>query len=146
MGAVKSQVNEWEILYFILTIAVFAVPQFQYSAPYVHMLTLRRLRVDHPRKSTRPKISAAKPKRWNRPLAEGVLPAYDEALKLIKDDSSRMKKEAENIGNTLANAEGARNIDENTLNALRERLKIIKVQSGINLPNVRWLCANGMGG
>jgi large subunit ribosomal protein L35 len=114
------------------------------------MLTLRRLRAAHPRlnshlpKSTRPDISCAKPRQWNRPLAKGVLPAYDEALNVIKNDSSRLKQEAKELRATLAESEGC-HIDEHTLNALRDRLTIIEVQSEINLPMVRWMCNNGMG-
>ncbi|KAJ7151686.1 phosphatidylethanolamine-binding protein [Mycena filopes] len=43
----------------------------------------------------RPEISLKRPRRWNRPLPEGVLPAYDEALKVIRLDARIVRAEAQ---------------------------------------------------
>ncbi|THU88201.1 PEBP-like protein, partial [Dendrothele bispora CBS 962.96] len=54
----------------------------------------RRLRM-LPKK--RADISLENPRKWNRPLAEGVLPAYDEALRVINKDSRMLKEEAREL-------------------------------------------------
>ncbi|KAJ3998867.1 phosphatidylethanolamine-binding protein, partial [Lentinula boryana] len=100
----------------------------------------------------RPHISADKPKKWNRPIAEGVLPAYDEALKIIIRDSEDLTKEAKELGKKIdaleTEAEEAKDNTEKfheilkELEALRERYHILSVQSQINMPSVRWTVAN----
>jgi hypothetical protein len=115
------------------------------------MLALRRLTteaaplVPHSLKPRRPKISAANPRKWSRPLIEGVLPAYDEALRLIRRDSNKLKAEADALRAALFEAESSRDTTDETLSALRKRLAIVEVQSEVNLPDVRWRCANKMG-
>ncbi|RDB29152.1 54S ribosomal protein L35, mitochondrial [Hypsizygus marmoreus] len=103
----------------------------------------------------RPSISAAKPKKWNRPIAEGVLPAYDLALKVIRTDSIRLQEEAEGLRKEIGEMEskveelggwgsdGAREVEER-LEKTRARLGILEVQAGVNLPEVRWRVANAM--
>ncbi|KAH7881435.1 uncharacterized protein C8R40DRAFT_1164859 [Lentinula edodes] len=102
----------------------------------------------------RPQISVDKPKNWNRPIAEGVLPAYDEALKLIMRDSEDLSKEARKVGKEIdaleaqAEAEEAQgNIEKfnsilEELESLRKKYQILSVQSQINMPSVRWTVNN----
>ncbi|KAJ4480333.1 hypothetical protein C8R41DRAFT_869134 [Lentinula lateritia] len=102
----------------------------------------------------RPQISVDKPKNWNRPIAEGVLPAYDEALKLIMRDSEDLSKEARKVGKEIdaleaqAEAEEAQGNTEKfnsileELESLRKKYHILSVQSQINMPSVRWTVNN----
>ncbi|KAJ3851842.1 phosphatidylethanolamine-binding protein [Lentinula lateritia] len=102
----------------------------------------------------RPQISVDKPKNWNRPIAEGVLPAYDEALKLIMRDSEDLSKEARKMGKEIhalevqAEAEEAQGNTEKfnsileELESLRKKYQILSVQSQINMPSVRWTVNN----
>ncbi|KIL71109.1 hypothetical protein M378DRAFT_116719 [Amanita muscaria Koide BX008] len=101
----------------------------------------------------RPPISTEAPRKWNRPIGEGVLPAYDLALKLIQKDSFRLKHEAEALRSEIEaqEAEIEKHPDETVLTAkdkelenMRKRLHILEVQSEINLPNVRWNVANAL--
>ncbi|EDR02032.1 uncharacterized protein LACBIDRAFT_295521 [Laccaria bicolor S238N-H82] len=111
----------------------------------------------------RPAISTESPRKWNRPLAEGVLPAYDMALKVIKTDSFRLKEEAKELRTRIGLAENtfqelsakAKELSEDSqerqtlteevnlldeqLEAMRVKLNILEVQSEINLPDVRHL-------
>jgi len=98
-----------------------------------------------PVKTRRPRISLRQPREWNRPLAFGVLPAFDEALKVIKEDSIALKGEANALRGTIARAKDELQPDKDALQSLEEKLKILEVQSEINFPQVRWKCANGMG-
>ena len=98
-----------------------------------------------PRRTTRPNISLAQPRKWNRPLALGVLPAYDEALKLIIRDSRQLKDEANILNASIAEAEKSSEQDDAELHTMREKLRILDIQSEVNLPDVRWKCANGLG-
>lgn len=90
-------------------------------------------------------ISLDTPKEWKRPIAYGVLPAYDEALRYIMRNSSDLKSEAENLRATIQKEEHSRLSDENSLMKKRKTLSILEVQSEINIPEVRWKVANGMG-
>jgi large subunit ribosomal protein L35 len=98
-----------------------------------------------PIRTRRPRISLQHPREWNRPLAFGVLPAFDEALKVIKEDSIALKQEAVTLQEAIARAKEVPQSDTNALQALEEKLRILEVQSEINFPEVRWKCANGMG-
>jgi hypothetical protein len=69
----------------------------------------------------------------------GVLPAYDEALKLIRADSEALKNEVEDVRKKLASAQGEE------AEALQKKVEILEVQSEINLPDVRWKFRNGLG-
>jgi hypothetical protein len=89
-------------------------------------------------------------------LAEGILPAYDLALKVIRTDSLQLCGEVIELQARIAEkeikvlelggpmAEAARE-DERALEKMREKLYILQVQSEINLPEVRWRVANAMG-
>ncbi|KAL0950569.1 hypothetical protein HGRIS_007371 [Hohenbuehelia grisea] len=96
------------------------------------------------RRRQRPVISAEKPRQWNLPLAPGVLPAYDEALKVIQKDSAALKAEAKELQEAINQAEQATSRDEDQLGKMKEKLRILEVQSEINLPDVRWSVANAM--
>lgn len=114
----------------------------------------------------RPQISQTEPRTWNRPVKEGVLPAYDLALQLIKADSLKLKEEAKGVRQKVLamerdleavrgklevvgeSAEGVANEAANKeaeLEKLRVKLEVLEVQSEINLPQVRWSVANAMG-
>ncbi|KAH7926219.1 PEBP-like protein [Leucogyrophana mollusca] len=95
-------------------------------------------------KTRRPKISSQRPREWNRPLAFGVLPAFDEALKVIKADSVVLKEEVQEVRASIERAKEAPAKDEDVLRKLEERLHILEVQSEINFPETRWKVANGM--
>ncbi|KAK7040598.1 hypothetical protein R3P38DRAFT_429814 [Favolaschia claudopus] len=106
----------------------------------------------------RPEISLKRPRRWNMPLPEGILPAYDEALKLIRKDSYNVRKEANVLRREVdrlhrvlsGEVEGeklegeAKIAVEAALEAKRGKLHILDVQSEVNLPEVRWSVANAM--
>jgi large subunit ribosomal protein L35 len=74
-----------------------------------------------------------------------VLPAYDEALKLIRKDSKALKGAMGKLRIAIGEAEKAALRDEAAIVAMKEKLQIVEVQSEINLPDVRWKFANGMG-
>ncbi|TFY74954.1 hypothetical protein EWM64_g9057 [Hericium alpestre] len=88
----------------------------------------------------RPFITAERPREWCRPLAPGVLPAYDEALRVIEADSQAVKKEAEEVRAKLADGELIGEEAEKE----RKRLDILDVMAEVNLPDVRWKAANGL--
>ncbi|KAF7340205.1 hypothetical protein MVEN_01939100 [Mycena venus] len=106
----------------------------------------------------RPEVSLERPKRWNLPLPEGVLPAYDEAVKLIRKDAWAVRREAnaqrrevERLHRVLSGevegekVEGeAKSVLETDLEAKRAKLHVLDVQSEVNLPEVRWSVANAM--
>lgn len=96
----------------------------------------------------RPNISLENPRKWNPPVKKGLLPAYDEAVNLIEQDSSKLKKEAAELRKRLdvlsGGTTGALNEDTEA-ESIRKKLSILDVQAYINLPSVRWKAANGMG-
>ncbi|KAJ7194173.1 phosphatidylethanolamine-binding protein, partial [Mycena pura] len=104
------------------------------------------------RRAGRPLISLALPRRWSAPLPAGIMPAYDEAVKLIRADARRVRAEVERAHRLLCGEEpGAepvvgveRSLVEERLEHMREKLHILDVQSEVNLPEVRWSVANGM--
>jgi large subunit ribosomal protein L35 len=96
-------------------------------------------------RTRRPRISLQHPREWNRPLAFGVLPAFDEALKVIKEDSIALKDEVKALEGAIAREKETPQPDQHALQVLENKLKILEVQSEINFPQVRWKCANGMG-
>ncbi|KAF9050804.1 PEBP-like protein [Hymenopellis radicata] len=96
-------------------------------------------------------LRAGTPK-WTRPLPLGVLPAYDEALKLIHRDAAKLKSEAVAARKEINKAVKAlpklaveeRKEKEQELEQLRQKHRIIAVQSQVNLPDVRWACQRGL--
>jgi large subunit ribosomal protein L35 len=107
----------------------------------------------------RPAISSEHPRKYNRPIKEGVLPAYDLALKLLQTDSIKLKEEANALRvqveqqakklQEVRTKEGAESEQVKTLEAEVEKgykkLRILEVQSGVNLPEHRWRVRNAMG-
>lgn len=113
----------------------------------------------------RPRISTAEPRKWNRPVAKGFIPAYDLALNYLQADSLKLKLEARELGKIIAGKEAEyqtlsrrvdaeptnekiteeKNVKDIELESLREKELILEVQSEINLPQVRWEIANAMG-
>ncbi|KAJ8482675.1 hypothetical protein ONZ45_g14871 [Pleurotus djamor] len=92
----------------------------------------------------RPAISLEKPKQWSRPLAKGVVPAYDEALKLIQKDSEALVAEANTLREELKALEAGEGANAEKLDSLKAKLQILEVQSQVNLPDVRWKFSNAM--
>ncbi|KAK0207951.1 phosphatidylethanolamine-binding protein [Desarmillaria ectypa] len=74
---------------------------------------------------------AARTPKWRPALPAGVLPAYDEAIKLIRQDSFRLKREAAEVRMSIKSGDE----DEEEK---RKLLRILQVQSEINLPEARW--------
>ncbi|KAF8341680.1 phosphatidylethanolamine-binding protein [Amanita rubescens] len=110
----------------------------------------------------RPSISTETPRKWNRPLAEGVLPAYDLALQLIQKDSGGLKLEARalqaeidaaeaKIQSKFTERDAGKVFEEGVLEAMdqeiedmRKRQHILEVQSEVNFPSMRWQVTNAM--
>ncbi|KAI0668656.1 PEBP-like protein [Trametes maxima] len=83
---------------------------------------------------------------WCRPIAKGVEPAYDYALRYILKDAGFIRKELEQLRAAVA-AEEKKPEDqrsEATLEEMRQRVGILEIQSEANLPNVRWNARNGL--
>ncbi|KAJ3723989.1 hypothetical protein C8R42DRAFT_664173 [Lentinula raphanica] len=107
-----------------------------------------------PNTKRRPRISLDQPRKWNRPIPAGVIPAYDEALKIIMRDSEELTREAKKVGREIQaletvaedlEAKGDIEKLQSTLDEmehLRERHHILSVQSQINVPSVRWTVDN----
>ncbi|OCH88352.1 PEBP-like protein [Obba rivulosa] len=96
--------------------------------------------------SVRPSISLERPREWNRPLAPGVLPAYDLALEYIQEDSKNLKREVEELRGKIEAAESLPEDkqDMEALRKMRAKADILEIQSEINLPDVRWKARNGL--
>ncbi|PSR83331.1 hypothetical protein PHLCEN_2v5768 [Hermanssonia centrifuga] len=92
----------------------------------------------------RPSISLERPRAYSRPIGVGVLRAYDEALAYIKKDSNVVKAELEEYKASLAKAESSPESDSSKVERLKEKVKILEIQSEINLPSVRWKARNGL--
>ncbi|TBU38371.1 PEBP-like protein [Dichomitus squalens] len=94
----------------------------------------------------RPSISLERPREWSRPIAKGVEPAYDYALRYILRDAQFVRKELEELQAKVqaeeAKPEGERDVA--ALEQLREKMRILEIQSEVNLPDVRWKARNGM--
>lgn len=111
------------------------------------------------RRPKRPAISIVSPRKWCRPLAPGVVPAYDLALELLEADSTQIKSEAQILRErirvmeeqrvnmtaeeTEAAQETVKKMDDE-LETSRAKLRILEVQAEVNLPDVRWRVANAM--
>ena len=95
----------------------------------------------------RPSISLERPREWCRPIAKGVEPAYDYALRYILRDAAFVRKELEELLVEVraeeAKPEGER--DGRALEEMREKVRVLEIQAEANLPDVRWKARNGMG-
>ncbi|KAL5535788.1 MRPL35 [Sanghuangporus sanghuang] len=107
----------------------------------------------------RAQISLTNPRKWNPPVKPGSLPVYDEALKLIKEDSLHLKKELKSVlarvqevekelqvlSGATEGGEVEKKVElERELGRLRKKIGTLEIQSEVNLPWVRWYAANGM--
>ncbi|KAK7688111.1 hypothetical protein QCA50_008481 [Cerrena zonata] len=92
----------------------------------------------------RPLINLERPRQYSRPIGVGVLPVYDQALGYIKRDSKLRKAELEEYRALLKKAESTPDWNQDDLEKLKEKIRILEVQSEINLPSVRWKARNGM--
>ncbi len=95
--------------------------------------------------TSRPSISLERPRQYSRPIGVGVLPAYDEALEYIKWDSKLRKEELKRYQIALDKAQSEPELDAAAVERLKEKVKILEIQSETNLPSVRWKARNGMG-
>ena len=92
----------------------------------------------------RPSISLERPRQYSRPIGVGVLPVYDQALGYIKRDSKLRKAELEEYQNLLKKAESTPDWKPEDLEKLKDKIRILEVQSEINLPSIRWKAKNGL--
>ena len=95
-------------------------------------------------KTRRPHINPKSPRKWNRPLALGVLPAFDEALRYIRQDYRALRAEVQHNRSALREAETSPIPDTELIDGLKEKLATLEVQSEVNLPEVRWYFRNGL--
>ncbi|KAF8198980.1 phosphatidylethanolamine-binding protein [Pholiota molesta] len=91
------------------------------SAPATPTTNGRRRRKQPPK---RPTISLTTPRKWNRPLGEGVVPAYDLALQELKRDSLKLKEEAAELRKVVE----AKEAEYQTLKAKLQTSKIPEAQ------------------
>lgn len=89
----------------------------------------------------RPSISVERPREWNPPIAPGVVPAYDEAVAYIRADAAAVQVEADSLRSGLENG----HVPTEGIEDAKKRLDILEIMAQINLPEVRWKAANGMG-
>lgn len=89
----------------------------------------------------RPSISLERPREWNPPVAPGVIPAYDEAVAYIRADAAAVQAEADAFRSSLEKGE----IPSEGIEDSRKRLDTLEIMAQVNLPEVRWKAANGMG-
>ncbi len=89
----------------------------------------------------RPSISLARPREWNPPVAPGFIPAYDEALAYIRADAAAVQREADALRLSIEKGE----VPTEDVEDATKRLDVLEVMAQVNLPEVRWKAANGMG-
>ncbi|CAL1697070.1 unnamed protein product [Somion occarium] len=92
----------------------------------------------------RPSITLDRPRQYSRPIGVGALPVYDEALTYIKRDSKLRKEELEEYKSLLQRAESAPDWNPADIERLRDKIRILEIQSEVNLPSVRWKARNGL--
>jgi large subunit ribosomal protein L35 len=89
----------------------------------------------------RPSISIERPREWNPPVAPGVIPAYDEAVAYIRADAAAVQAEADTLRSSLENG----HVPTEGIEDAKKRLDVLEIMAQVNLPEVRWKAANGMG-
>lgn len=89
----------------------------------------------------RPSISLERPREWNPPVAPGVIPAYDEAVAYIRADAAAVRAEADALRSSLEKGQ----IPTEGIEDARKTLDTLEIMTQVNLPEVRWKAANGMG-
>jgi large subunit ribosomal protein L35 len=89
----------------------------------------------------RPSISLQRPREWNLPVGPGVIPAYDQALAYIRADAAAVQAEADALRLSLEKG----TVPTGDVEEAKKRLDVLEVMAQVNLPEVRWKTANGMG-
>lgn len=91
--------------------------------------------------AVRPSISLERPREWNPPVAPGIIPAYDQALAYIRADAAAVQAEADALRISIEKGE----VPTEGLEDAKKQLDVLEVMAQVNLPEVRWKAANGMG-
>jgi large subunit ribosomal protein L35 len=91
--------------------------------------------------AVRPSISLERPREWNPPVAPGLIPAYDQALAYIRADAAAVQAEADALRLSIEKGE----VPTEGLEDAKKRLDVLEVMAQVNMPEVRWKAANGMG-
>lgn len=89
----------------------------------------------------RPSISLERPREWNPPVAPGFIPAYDEAVAYIRSDAVAVQAEADALQSSLEKGQ----VPAEGTDDAKRRLDVLEIMAQVNLPEVRWKAANGMG-
>ena len=89
----------------------------------------------------RPSITLERPREWNPPVAPGVIPAYDEAVAYIRADAAAVQAEVDTLRSSLENGQ----VPTEGIEDAKKRLDVLEIMAQVNLPEVRWKAANGMG-
>lgn len=85
---------------------------------------------------------------WKSPLRHGKVNAYDEALKYIRADAQTLRRELADLKHdfqqaSARDARAGRSHDPEALQRYREKMRVLQVQSEINLPEVRYAFKTG---
>ncbi len=89
----------------------------------------------------RPSISLEGPREWNPPVTPGLVPAYDEAVAYIRQDAAAVQEEADTLRSSFENGQ----VPPEGIEDAKKRLDVLDIMAQVNLPEVRWKAANGMG-
>jgi large subunit ribosomal protein L35 len=89
----------------------------------------------------RPSISLERPREWNPPVPPGFIPAYDEAVAYIQANAAAVKAEADALQLNLEKGQ----VPIEGLEDAKKKLNTLEIMAEVNLPEVRWKAANGMG-
>ena len=89
----------------------------------------------------RPSISLKSPREWNPPIPPGLIPAYDEAVAYIRADAAAVQAEADVLRSNLEKGQ----VPNEGIEDAKKRLETLEIMAQVNLPEVRWKAANGMG-
>jgi large subunit ribosomal protein L35 len=96
----------------------------------------------HPKyPAIRPSISLDRPREWNSPIPPGFIPAYDEAVAYVRADAAAVQAEADALRSNLEKGQ----IPIEGIEDAKRRLDTLEIMAQVNLPEVRWRAANGMG-
>jgi len=89
----------------------------------------------------RPSISLGRHREWCPPVSPGVIPAYDQALAHIRSDAAAVQLGADAL--RLSIEKGV--VPTEGVEDAKRRLDVLEVMGQVNLLEVRWKAANGMG-
>jgi len=108
------------------------------SSPPKHRTHGRR----HPKyPAIRPSINLDRPREWNPPTPPGFIPAYDEAVAYVRADAAAVQAEADVLRSNLEKGQ----VPIEGIDDAKKRLDMLEIMAQVNLPEVRWKAANGMG-